>query len=209
MATQALPQSVSPAAQTDAHTPIEQTVPVPHPRPHAPQLRGSVAVATHPPLETLQSNIYYHLGLAHYLLGQFDAARRAYVECRRVSLNPDNICSVTHWLYMTLRRMGREDEAREAVAQITADMAVIEYHAYHKLCLAYAGKLDIDAYYGELERAGADSVDFATAGYGIGNWHLYNGDRERARAIFNAVARGAQWHAFGHIAAENELALAK
>jgi tetratricopeptide (TPR) repeat protein len=160
----------------------------------------------HGPLETLQSNIYYHLGLAHYLLGEFESAQTNYELCRNVSLNADNQCSAAHWLYMTLRRQGKATEAREVVASITPDMPVLEYHAYHKLCLAYAGKLDIDELYEELNKSGVDSVDFATGGYGVGNWHLYNGDREGADKIFREVVSGAQWHAFGHIAAENELA---
>jgi tetratricopeptide (TPR) repeat protein len=162
------------------------------------------ANATHPPLETLQSNIYYHLGLAHYLLGHWERAREAYLECRRVSLNPDNLCSVTHWLYMTLRRMDREDEANEALAQISEKMPVLEYHAYHNLCLAYAGKHDIDLLYDATKRGGVDTVDFATIGYGVGNWHRYNGERNRAFEIWREVVSGAQWHAFGHVAAEDE-----
>jgi len=164
------------------------------------------AAPTHPPLETLQSNIYYHLGLANYLLGRYERARVAYIECRRVSLNPDNVCSVSHWLYMTLRRMNREKEAQEVVAAIPVDMPVVEYHAYHQLCLAYADKIDIDSLYERTKRAGVDTTDFATVGYGVGNWHRYNGERDQAFAIFREVVAGKQWHAFGHIAAENEFA---
>ncbi len=66
------------------------------------------------PTSTLQSNIWYHLGLAHYLRGDFEQALRAYRECLAVSKNPDGVVSVSHWLYMTLRRLGRGDEARAA-----------------------------------------------------------------------------------------------
>ena len=41
------------------------------------------------PTSTLQSNIYYHLGLAHYLSGDFAKASEAYVKCLEVSKNPD------------------------------------------------------------------------------------------------------------------------
>jgi tetratricopeptide (TPR) repeat protein len=161
------------------------------------------------PLETLKSNIYYHLALAHYLLGHFEASRDTWLECRRWSANPDNLCSATHWLYMTLRRMGREAEAREALAPIRGDLQVLEYRSYHQLCLAYAGELDIDRVYAEAKAGGVDTTDFATVGYGAGNWHLYNGDKERALAIFREVEAGAQWHAFGNVASEVELARLK
>ncbi len=63
------------------------------------------------PTSTLQSNIWYHLGLAHYLKGDFGSARKAYREAEKVSKNPDMMVATTHWLYMTLRRLGREKEA--------------------------------------------------------------------------------------------------
>jgi hypothetical protein len=50
------------------------------------------------------------------------------------------------------------------------------------------------------------SVTDATAAYGIGNWHLYNGRRAEAEAIFRRILAGGQWGAFGYIAAEKDLA---
>ncbi len=46
------------------------------------------------PTSTLHSNIRYHLGLAHYLKGHFDAAARIYAEdvaAARASNNPDMV----------------------------------------------------------------------------------------------------------------------
>jgi hypothetical protein len=50
------------------------------------------------------------------------------------------------------------------------------------------------------------SVTDATAAYGIGNWHLYNGRPAEARRVFERIIAGGQWGAFGYIAAEAELA---
>ncbi len=58
------------------------------------------------PTSTLQFNIWYHLGLAYYLTGQDDRALRSYRECLKVSNNPDALVATSHWLYMTLRRLG-------------------------------------------------------------------------------------------------------
>jgi hypothetical protein len=51
-----------------------------------------------------------------------------------------------------------------------------------------------------------DAVQDATLGYGVGNWHLYNGRAEEAMSVFSRVVRTTQWAAFGYIAAEAELA---
>jgi len=47
-----------------------------------------------------------------------------------------------------------------------------------------------------------------TIGYGLGNWHLYNGRRDQAMTTFRQIVDGneAQWPAFGYLAAEAELA---
>ena len=155
------------------------------------------------PTSTLQSNIWYHLGLAHYLKGDFERALAAYRECMAVSKNPDGVVSTSHWLYMTLRRLGRPAEAEQVLAPIGPSMDVIENVAYHKLLLMYRGEIAAE----ELEREDPATVDGTTILYGVGNWHLYNGQPEKARPLFEKVTAGKQWAAFGYIAAEAEMRL--
>lgn len=157
------------------------------------------------PTSTLQSNIWYHLGLAYYLLGQFDKAADAYREALRVSTNPDMLVATTHWAYMTQRRLGNEAEAAKLLEPITREMDIIENDAYHRLLLLYKGELPVDSL---ITSSGdsADAVQDATIAYGVGNWHLYNGRTEQAMSRFREVMRSTQWAAFGYIAAEAELA---
>jgi len=157
------------------------------------------------PTSTLKSNIWYHLGLAHYLTGDFTAARRAYRECLRYSKNPDMLCATSHWLYMTLRRLGRDREAARVLEPIRPDLDVIENHAYHRLLLMYKGELPIDSLLvpGVGESA---ALDDATMGYGVANWHLIHGRSAEAERLFRRIVAGPQWPAFGYIAAEAELA---
>ncbi len=154
------------------------------------------------PTSTLQSNIWYHLGLAHYLKGDFNRALVAYREAMRVPGNPDMLVATSHWLYMTLRRLGRATEAEAVLAPISRDMAIIENDAYHRLLLMYKGQLSPDS----LAPPGTDALNDASIGYGLGNWHLYNGRRVDALAVFRRVLSGGNWPAFGYIAAEAEVA---
>lgn len=154
------------------------------------------------PTSTLQSNLWYHLGLGHYLQGDLEKALAAYRECLNVSKNPDMLVATSHWLYMTLRRLGREDEARAVLAPISKDMEILENQAYHRLLLMYRGEVPPEAL---LAAAGGDAIDPVTAGYGVGNWYLYNGRKDEAVKVFQSVLAQGQWAAFGHIAAEAEL----
>jgi hypothetical protein len=107
---------------------------------------------------------------------------------------------------MTLRRLGREGEAAVVLEAITADMDVIENHSYHRLLLMYAGELDAEELLEEAQAA--DAIENATVGYGIANWHAYNGRLKQADGVLRSILQGPQWAAFGYIAAEADLARA-
>ena len=157
------------------------------------------------PIGTLQSNIMYHLGLAYYLKGDFARAIPIYRRELAEAHNDDRRVSTAHWLYMALRRLGRSAEAARVLAPIGRKMDIIENDTYHRLLLMYKGALSPDSVL-TVGPTGEMSVTDATAAYGIGNWHLYNGRTAAAREIFRRIVAGGQWGAFGYIAAEAELA---
>ena len=156
------------------------------------------------PTSTLQSNIWYHLGLAHYLKGDFPRALSSYDQDAHRSRGPDGVVAAGYWLYMIHRRMENDAEAAAVLEPITADMGVIENHAYHRLLLMFKGEISVDEM---LESAsGDDGLQNATVGYGIGSWFLMNGDHDRAFEIFDEILSGPTWASFGYIAAEAEVA---
>jgi tetratricopeptide (TPR) repeat protein len=155
------------------------------------------------PTSTLQSNIWYHLALAHYLKHDFQKALPAWLEAMKVSGNDDMLVATSDWLYMTYRRLGRPADAAAVLQRIHKDMRILENDAYHKRLLMYKGELKPEDV---LAFDNPDPVQVATFGYGVGNWYLYNGQRERAQALFERILMGRNWAAFGFIAAEAELA---
>ncbi len=156
------------------------------------------------PLTTLAFNVWYHLGLARYLKGDFAGALTAYDETmKHLGGYDDNLVAATDWKYMTLRRMGRDSEAAALLDPIREDMDIIENHAYHKRLLMYKGILSPEEL---LDPPNASDLDLATMGYGLGNWYLCNGERQKAIHLFDKVVAGAYWPAFGYIAAEADLA---
>jgi len=155
------------------------------------------------PTSTSHFNIYYHLGLAHYLKADFASALDAYRECMRFSAgNNDSLTATSDWLYMTLRRLGKNAEAAAVLAPIHEGMQVLENDVYLNRLLMYKGERTPE----ELLRAGGDGVGLATYGYGVGNWYLYSGQRDKAKEVFHKILETPQWAAFGFIAAEAELA---
>lgn len=155
------------------------------------------------PRSTLQFNVWYHLGLAYYLKGDFESALRAYEECMQVSDNDDSIVATADWYWMSLMRLGRTDEAAALLEMITPDMDIIENDSYLRRMLMYKGQATPESL---LDTSTADDLTIATQGYGVGNWYLVNGDTAMAKQIFERVIAGRSWSAFGYIAAEAELA---
>jgi tetratricopeptide (TPR) repeat protein len=156
------------------------------------------------PTSTLQSNIYYHLGLAHYLSGDYARAADAYAECMKVSTNNDMRVATAYWSYLTQLRLGKASEAAALLAPITADMEIIENGSYHRLLRMFKGELPLDS----LLASATGALDTVTTSYGVAAWHLGNGRRDRAVPLLSTIVDGTpqQWPAFGSIAAEADLA---
>lgn len=157
------------------------------------------------PTSTLQSNIWYHLGLAYYLKADFKNALRAYRESEKVSKNNDMRVATAYWHYMTLRRLGRDKEASRVLEQFAGEIELIENTDYLKLIKLNRGEMKAEELLAGIG-GDANTLGSASLGYGIGNYFLYKGDNEKARAVFQRIVAGNQWSSFGYIAAEAELA---
>lgn len=160
------------------------------------------------PTSTLQSNIWYHLGLAYYLKGDFKKAIEAYKEGMKVSKNNDMLAATSHWLYMAYRRSQKPVDAGRLLEPIDGDFEVIENEDYLKLLRLYRNEVKPEML---LESIGekAETLGNASLAYGLGNWYLYNGDKVRAMNIFRKITAGNQWASFGFIAAEAEIVRAR
>lgn len=155
------------------------------------------------PVSTLHSNIRYHLALARYLKGDFEAAEVQWAMDVEAAVNPDMVVASSYWLWLTRMRLGLSEEAGAVLGGIDTDMDLIENTAYHRLLLLFKGELAEDDLLGE----GADALQNTTTAYGVGAWHLVSGRTERAMEIFKGIVSGdGPWGAFGYIAAEAELA---
>jgi tetratricopeptide (TPR) repeat protein len=167
--------------------------------------RGAADLTRASQLSNDQFDIWYHLGLAHYLRRDFAQAAHAYAKAREFSTKDDQIIASSNWLYASLRRQKKDAEAAAVLERITPTMKVVEDKMYFALLLFYKG-LKSES---EILPEKSTDIEAATIGYGIGNWHLYNGREERAREVFRKIVAGKEWAAFGFISAERELSVAR
>lgn len=154
------------------------------------------------PVSTMHGNIYYHLGLAHYLKNNDTKAIDAFKKCLRTSPNADNVVSATHWIYTINCQMGRKSTGFNYVKNIASDLTVVENEAYLKACLLYKGELTP----AEIQVKSDGTATSSALLYGLGNFLLCEGDSMAAKQIFEDIVVGTDWASFGHIAAEVDLA---
>lgn len=157
------------------------------------------------PTSTLHFNIWYHLGLAHYLQGDFERALLAWNDCLAASRHPDSVIATSYWLNNTLRRLGLDAEASALLADISADLEVIESTSYLDVLLLHKGERTVEDLIGP---SGADAtLASTTTAYGVAVWHLVNGRRDTAFDLMEGIlGNTSQWAAFGYIAAEADVA---
>jgi tetratricopeptide (TPR) repeat protein len=153
---------------------------------------------------------YYHLGLAQYFLGEFDDAAASFDRARALAKSNDSLIDCSNWLYVSLRRAGKEQEAAQALARITPDVKNTEPHLYFYLRLLhfYQGQLTAGAVL-PPPPAGPEDLEgelaFDTVSYGVGNWRLYHHNRSDAVGLFRNVVKGEAWNSWGFIGSELEL----
>lgn len=154
------------------------------------------------PLSNIKFNIWYHLGLAYYLKGNYDKAISSYKKCLQYSNNNDLKVATIYWLYGTYSKIGNKDAAEALINEIPGKMRLIENRTYHDLIMLYRGFVSSDVVLRRNTEAG--ELD-AAAGYGLGNWYLINNDLGNALNIFSRILDGNQVDSFGFIAAEVEM----
>jgi tetratricopeptide (TPR) repeat protein len=160
------------------------------------------------------NDVFYHLALAHYFMGEFKQAALNFDRSRQLAKTSDNVIDCTNWEYASWRRAGDEAAARMALAKITDAVKNDTPHGgiYLSLDHFYQGKITEAAELPPVPAGPEDAeanIQFSTVGYAIGNWRLYHGDKPGALKLFRVVVQDDAWNAWGFIGSEVELVRAK
>jgi tetratricopeptide (TPR) repeat protein len=153
---------------------------------------------------------HYHLGLAHYFLGEFDEAASSFANARALAKTNDSLIDCSNWLYVSLERAGKPEQAAQVLTRITPEVKNTEPHLYFYLSLLhfYQGQLTAEAVLPPPSAGPQDlegELSFNTVSYGVGNWRIYHHNRSDAIGLFKNVVRGEAWNSWGFIGSELEL----
>lgn len=160
------------------------------------------------PLSNTQYNIYYHLGLAYFLAGEYPLAEKAFRDCLSWAKNDDSTVAATDWLYLTLRRMKRDKEARDALAAVRPRANIVENTGYYQRLLMYRGAVAPELMVAPWADDSEDEKkpNMLIRAYGLANWDLWGGDVFMALGVFETILKEKAWSFFASIAAESDVA---
>ncbi|MGB0717119.1 MAG: tetratricopeptide repeat protein [Phycisphaerae bacterium] len=153
------------------------------------------------PLSTLGFNIYYHLGVAHYAMGDYHASILAFKQAMIFGRKyADNVVACIDWCYLANIQIGRPTRAEKLLSVVNANMEIIENHAYFKRVMVYKGLMKFE----EVWKEGDNELQGLTLGYGLARWLMYQGREEEAKSMLRRLIASEYWPAFGVVAAEAE-----
>jgi tetratricopeptide (TPR) repeat protein len=147
--------------------------------------------------------IYYHLGMAYYLKGDFANSAKAYEGCLANSTDDATRVECIAWLYPSLRRARRESEAGKLLDSIQITSLPGHPGNYLDRLLLFKGIKSEDEVAKTMAAEGGLSE--STVGYTIGLWHLLSGRQARAREYFERAIASHYTPAWGYRASEAEL----
>ncbi len=154
---------------------------------------------------TLHTSVWYHLGVAQYLDGDLEGCLTSFFNAETSSKHQEGTVASQDWQYMALRRLGRDAEAEKVLDRFRQIALVDEDHlvGYEGRMRLYTGEITPDELWAMCD---GNDLKTVTQGYGLGNWHYYNGDTAKAREVFDGVLKTGVTHAFAYLAVTSEYA---
>ena len=153
-------------------------------------------------LDSAVYGIWYHLGIVKFIQEDFNAAAAAFTRAQPLAPDPGELAGSTDWLWMSLARAGRLDEAKAMLAAHPDSLKTEPDYAYTKRLRMYRQEIGPDFLITASDTA---DVQVATLSFGRGNWHLAMGDTATAKKWFRAAVKSGGWPGFGFIVAEAQL----
>ena len=153
----------------------------------------------------------YRIGMAHYMLREYEAAAAAFSDSLALVSRDDDMCVADiYWLVLSLLRAEKNADAHAVLRQHYApDMYVGHHTAYEKAMRVAAGFAELDEMLSELE-AEPEDLQYAMAAYGLMVLLESRGEQARAEALRGKILRrDGFWYCFSYLAAYSEAAQAK
>ena len=150
------------------------------------------------PLTNLRFNIYYQLGLAWYLKGEYQKAVDAFSSCHPYAVNPDLTVAEMYWLYQSILRLGEKYDADSLLTTLDPYAEIFQHEPYLETLLKYASSMNTK----DQPLIKPDSLADGIELYGICNWYRAHNRQAEASSLRHRILASPDWINIGYIAAE-------
>lgn len=151
-------------------------------------------------LPRLEFEIYYHLGLAYFLTGDYEEARQAYTQCYSVATDQASKVSAGYWLASCLLRLNRPRDLVLFLYTFPTSWKLTTNRTYYHLLLLFKGVIS------EEEMLRPERFDrFEIAAFGVANWRAFREDWQGALDMYRQTLTDPHWPGFGYLGAEVEI----
>lgn len=153
---------------------------------------------------TYEHWVWYHVGLYHYLNGDYGLAAEAYEKCVSTATNNEVLAGAVDWLYNARMHNGEAGKASEALEAVPEDLDVSPTYSYFQRILVYKGLKTPDEFL-DLGKPGEEwDGREITSGYGMANWYKWNGDAAKAQLIYDNILKTPYWSSWAYVVTDRE-----
>lgn len=155
---------------------------------------------------------WYYQGVAAYLAKDYDIAEVAFKRAKDLMIEQgiDEYVAPIEWLWLTLQKLGKKEEAAAVVATVNDDTPCIARSlSYKRRILLYNGTIKPEDFLDREAIKQRDRPDLYLISelYGLGNFYYINGETEKGNALLLEAREVPTFHsAFAYQQACNDLA---
>lgn len=152
---------------------------------------------------TYQHQIWYHIGLYHYLKKDYSASAEAFEKSRATSHAGGDMAGASDWLYNAYMRAGKASKAKAVLKPFTLTFVIENKdYPYYRRLLLFNGEIKPEALVDKNKPIDQMTLLEMTKLYGLANWYRYKGDMTTAQELYKKILESKEWAGFAYAAAE-------
>ncbi|HWA35856.1 MAG TPA: tetratricopeptide repeat protein [Cyclobacteriaceae bacterium] len=156
------------------------------------------------PTATVRHQIWYHIGVYNYLMGDYNKAAAAFEQAVMTGGDLKNVVGASDWLYNCYQRLGDKAKAEAVIKTISPEADTDKESAYFRRIMLYKGIIKPEELVRVTMAPDSMGVNEVTKMYGLANWYSYNGDPATANTLYKTILQSNAWPGFAYAGAEKD-----
>lgn len=150
-----------------------------------------------------QHQIWYHIGLYHFLKGDYAKGAEAFEKSLATAYAGSDKAGASDWLYNCYMRAGEKEKAAAVAKPFTADFDIENKdYPYYRRLLLFNSVIKPAELVDENKAIGEMTLYEMTKLYGLANYYRYQGDSAKAKTLYNKILESPEWQGFAYACAE-------